>query len=142
MKKLSFYLMSLCMAISCTALFTACSDDDDEGAGGGNTEEYEALLVGTWTITQDDTQWKSVVTFNENGLFKCVDYYDIDADQTFSELSGTYEGKWRVEGNIITISTNSYNEESAVDGEYRIVKLTETSMKLDDGDGYCMYGTK
>lgn len=30
MRKLSFYLISLCMAISCTALFTACGDDDDD----------------------------------------------------------------------------------------------------------------
>jgi hypothetical protein len=142
MKKLSFYLMSLCMAISCMALFSACDSDDDNGSNGGDYSNYKTLLVGTWTITQDDPSWKSIATFNANGTFRSVDYYDIDADQTFSEESGTYTGEWSLEGNVVTITTNSTDDESVISGEYRIVKLTETSMQLEDSDGYSMYGSK
>lgn len=142
MKKLSFYLISLCMAISCTALFSACDSDDDNEPSGGDGSNYETLLLGTWTITQDDPYWKSIATFNANGTFRSVDYYDIDADQTFSEESGTYYGEWNLEGNVITITTNSTDDESVISGEYRIVKLTETSIQLEDSDGYCMYGSK
>lgn len=142
MKKLSFYLISLCMAISCTALFSACDSDDDNEPSGGDDSNYETLLLGTWTITQDDPYWKSIATFNANGTFRSVDYYDIDDDQTFAEESGTYNGEWNLEGNVITITTSSTDDESVISGEYRIVKLTETSMQLEDSDGYCMYGSK
>ena len=117
------------------------ADDEEEPSVDDSSDDYDALLVGTWRILQSDPSWMSNVTFYVNGTFKSVDYYDIEGDLSFSENSGTYYGTWTIDGHRIIISPQDVNDPSVICGRYYIIKLTNTSMELDD-DGYGLYGSK
>ncbi len=98
---------------------------------------YSDKIVGKWIVTMDDPSWRCEVEFKSNGTYISKDYYDIEGDESFSELDGTYTGTYSINGTSITIDGGDYG--SVIDGEYTIVSLGSNSGRFQDDDGWCLY---
>lgn len=126
MKKNSFYLFAMMMAVVLCVSFTSCSDDDDEG-GSGSTN----ALVGTWqcvsntSLGSDESEY---LKFDAKG--NTTWYYVYTKESSFKICKYAYEGTTLVftwlDGTIET---------------YEVLSVTESELEIkrkgsSDADKY------
>lgn len=141
--KTTFY--STVMAVLCmmaTAAFTACSSDDDNSNNGG-----VASIVGVWKsephpIEYDGEPIENVeavayMWYREDGTFVEADVI-TDTEEGESEVVLSENGKWSVENDVVTQTTNFDNDvEADFDTEVMKFKVVGNTLHVtySDEDG-------
>lgn len=148
MKKNSFYLFAMMMAVVLCVGFASCSSDDDEG-GSGNTNSF----VGTWMWLSDETHYSNgtmddydindqhYYQFKTNGIVVLYTYYDNklyieNGKYSYDEKTKTLTFSWSGDGDyenekreIISCSDVEMKWKSNKDGSSYVVS---TYMKVKD----------
>ena len=126
MKKNSFYLFAMMMAVVLCVGFTSCSSDDDD--------EGNPSLVGTWKFVSYEMHYYGgkveVVEMNEYEPF----YWHFNADGTMDGYE-SYRGEFDV-----AHFTYKYEGKTLIvdEVEYEVISLTKTELKIkrNESDRY------
>ena len=154
------YFLVLCLFYGLLFL-SSCSKDGDEdvlppdsgiqeGSGnqsqeggdeeGSHPQSDKDLLLGTWGLIHSvSDEWKTVITFNEDGTYTASDYY-IDMNGEYTEFEGTSEGRYDFDGVSLSIKLGS-GEGTVLTGDYEVLVLTQSELRIKS-ENYEAHGTK
>lgn len=154
------YFLVLCLFYGLLFL-PSCSKDGDEdvlppdsgiqeGSGnqsqeggdeeGSHPQSDKDLLLGTWGLIHSvSDEWKTVITFNEDGTYTASDYY-IDMNGEYTEFEGTSEGRYDFDGVSLSIKLGS-GEGTVLTGNYEVLVLTQSELRIRS-ENYEAHGTK
>ena len=117
MKKTLYSTLMAVLCMMATAAFTACSSDDDNS----NKEDVPSI-VGVWKSEQrpilydgepmENLEAIAYMWYKEDGTFVEADVL-IDTEEGTSEVVLSENGKWSVENDVVTQTTNFENDVEA-----------------------------
>lgn len=127
MKKNSFYLFAMMMAVVLCVGFTSCSSDDDD--------EGDAGLVGTWRYVSYETHYNNgKVEVMDPNSYGVESYWHFNADGTMDGYE-SYRGEFDV-----AHFTYKYEGKTLIvdEVEYEVISLTKTELKIkrNESDRY------
>jgi hypothetical protein len=119
-------------------LTVSCGNDDSN-----NTENQESLIIGTWQPIQeifvnsngnqttndyDACEQMGRTNINSGGVFTQTGYIPVSGD---CEIEWDNTGNWEIiNDNILRITLNGQVDNGSI-GDYLIIELTSTTLKLD-----------
>lgn len=131
-------LKSILGIVMLALLITGCSSDDSSD----NNDDTNNDITGVWkpiqavfidnsgamsTDNYSDCEQTGRTTFSSNGNFTQTGYYPV----TTCELEFDNTGNWQiVNDNILRVTLNGQVDNGTI-GDYLIVELTATTLKID-----------
>lgn len=116
------------------------SGESQENEEGSHSQPGKDLLLGTWGLIHSvSDEWKTVITFNEDGTYTASDYY-IDMNGEYTEFEGTSEGRYDFDGVSLSIKLGS-GEGTVLTGDYEVLVLTQSELRIKS-ENYEAHGTK
>lgn len=102
-------------------------------------------ILGTWNITFEENAFRmTTIKFSGFGYAAMTDYFDENRNGSYSEFLRTCNPSYAVRNNIIVIKVPEDNDEYGwfIDGELKIISMSDTSFTLEDNHGYRLNGVK